>query len=128
MRLLVDTHAFLWFLNEDQRLNSSPRAAIEDEQNIVFVSAATCWEITTKYRLGKLPEAAVVAADVAKVVRERGFDRLDISLEHGQHAGAFTQAHRDPFDRMIAAQALLEGLTLVSKDTAFDAFGVRRIW
>lgn len=128
MRLLLDTTAFLWWLKGSSHLSAQARAAIEDAAATAFVSAATAWEITTKHRIGKLPEHAVVAADVLKTIKERGFEPLEITVTHAQHAGVLPGAHRDPFDRMLAAQALLEGLSVVSNDSSFDAFGVRRVW
>jgi len=128
VRLLLDTHAFLWWVGGSPRLSMPARNAVSDEDAQVYISAASVWEIVTKHRLGKLPEHAVIATDVAKTINERGFDSLAISLAHAQHAGALAGAHKDPFDRVLAAQALLDGLVLVSKDSEFDAFGVRRLW
>ena len=101
---------------------------MEDGLSEAFVSAASAWEIATKFRIGKLSAYAAVASDTPKVIVERGFVSLPISVEHAHHAGALPGAHGDPFDRMIAAQALLEGLTLVTSDKEFDAFGVTRLW
>lgn len=128
MRLLLDTHAFLWWLANDSRLSAGARATIADPVSTVFVSAATAWEITTKYRLGKLPGAMLVARDVAADVAAEGFRELPITLAHAQQAGALQGPHKDPFDRMLLAQALVEALTLVSNEQLFDAYGVRRIW
>ena len=128
MKLLLDTHALLWWLDGDRRLSRRSRAAIADAENTVLVSAASAWEITTKERLGKLPGAAAVAADVAGAVASQAFEPLDISISHAQKAGRLPGPHRDPFDRMLIAQALLEGLPIVSDDEAFDAYGVERLW
>jgi PIN domain nuclease of toxin-antitoxin system len=128
LRLLLDTHAFVWWADGDPALSAAARMAINDPGAEVFVSAASAWEITTKHRLGKWPRAARVAANVALAISDNGFDPLPVSGAHGQHAGALAGAHRDPFDRIIAAQALLEGLTLASMDSQFDAFGVNRLW
>src|SRR5450432_2322695 len=128
MRLLLDTHALLWWLDGDASLSPIAREAIADEANDVFLSAASAWEITTKHRLGKLPGAAAVAADVAACVADQGFLELPISLTHGQKAGALPGPHRDPFDRMLVAQAMIESLVLVSNELAFDAYGARRLW
>jgi PIN domain nuclease of toxin-antitoxin system len=128
MRVLLDTHAFLWWLDGDRRLTPRGRKIIGDERNIVLVSAGSAWEITTKFRLGKLPGAAEVAADVAGCVSRQGFESLDITILHAQRAGRLPGTHRDPFDRMLAAQAQLEDLPIVTNDDAFDAFGVTRIW
>jgi len=128
MRILLDTHALLWWLDGDKRLGKRARAAIADERTTVLVSAASAWEITTKARLGKLPGAVEVAADVSACLRSQRFDALEITLAHAQRAGALPGAHRDPFDRMLIAQAQAENLPLVSNDEIFDRFGVVRIW
>jgi PIN domain nuclease of toxin-antitoxin system len=128
MRLLLDTHTLLWWLDGDRRMSKRARALVGRDTNEVFVSAASAWEITTKWRLGKLPGAADVAADVAGAVASQVFLPLSITLAHAQLAGQLTTNHRDPFDRMLAAQALVEGLPIVSNDEAFDLFGVIRLW
>lgn len=129
MRLLLDTHTFLWWVFADAKLSRRARAAIEDDtQNQVFVSAASAWEITTKHRIGKLPNAAVVAGDVAGTVAGEGFNELSVSVRHAQRAGGLAGHHQDPFDRMLIAQALLDDLTLVSNVRAFDAYAVERLW
>ena len=129
MRLLLDTHTFLWWVFGDSKLSRQARHALADnEANEAFVSAASAWEITTKFRIGKLDDAAVVARDVAAAVAAEGFAELAISVAHAQSAGDLGGRHRDPFDRMLIAQALAEGLTLVSNERAFDAYGVKRLW
>jgi PIN domain nuclease of toxin-antitoxin system len=124
--VLLDTHAFLWWLDGDKRLSARARRRITREPD-VYVSAATAWEITTKARLGKLPGALMVAADVAGAVHSQAFLPLDVTLAHAQRAGALVWEHRDPFDRMLASQALLEGMELVSSDAVFDELAVPRI-
>lgn len=126
-RLLLDTHVFLWWLAGDRRLGRRARAWLADERVDVYVSAASAWEITTKARLGKLPGAELVARDVGAAVASQGFLELPIRLAHAERAGAFVHAHRDPFDRVLAAQSILEELPIVSADAALDAFGVRRL-
>lgn len=121
MRLLLDTHALLWWLDGDRRLSLKARRAIRDEPNSILVSAVSAWEITTKARLGKLPGAVDVAADVAGCVAGQGFSSLDITILHAQRAGSLSGEHRDPFDRVLIAQAQLE-------DEVFDDYGVRRFW
>jgi PIN domain nuclease of toxin-antitoxin system len=128
MRLLLDTHALLWWLDGDRRLSMKARRAIANESNAILVSAASAWEITTKARLGKLPGASDVAADVAACVAAQGFISLDITLLHAQRAGSLSGTHRDPFDRMLVAQSQIEDVALVTDDDAFDAFDVRRLW
>jgi PIN domain nuclease of toxin-antitoxin system len=128
VRLLLDTHALLWWLDGDRRLSLKVRRAIASDSNSILVSAVSAWEITTKARLGKLPGATDVAADVAACVASQGFLPLDITLLHAQRAGRLPGAHRDPFDRMLIAQSQMEDVALVSDDEAFDGFDVRRFW
>jgi PIN domain nuclease of toxin-antitoxin system len=128
VRVLVDTHVLIWWLAGDARLSDRAREVVEDDANEVFVSAASAWEIGTKYRLGRLPGAGPLAVDFAREVHAQGFITLHITLEHGQVAGSLVGAHRDPFDRMLVAQAREEKMGLVSNDQVFDAFDVTRIW
>jgi len=128
MRLLLDTHALLWWLDGDRRLSHKARRAIANQANVILVSAASAWEITTKARLGKLPGATDVAADVAACVTDQGFVPLDITLLHAQRAGRLPGEHRDPFDRMLIAQSQMEDVAVISDDEAFDGFDVRRLW
>lgn len=127
-RLLIDTHVLLWWLDGDKRLVRKPRQLVQSEDNDILVSAATVWEITTKARLGKLPGALAVAADVPACVADQGFVPLSITVEHAQLAGNLPGPHRDPFDRMLIAQAQAERIPIVSIDAAFDSYGVTRIW
>jgi PIN domain nuclease of toxin-antitoxin system len=120
VRLLLDTHALIWWLLGDPGLSRSARAGIADNDNEVFISAVSAWEISTKYRIGKLSTAGIFAADVAGAAASQGFDELPINLQYGQLAGSLPGPHRDPFDRMLAAQALLSDLVLVSNETVFD--------
>lgn len=92
------------------------------------MSAASAWEITTKHRIGELPGVSAIVGDLGVVISRQSFVELPISLRHGQVAGALPGPHRDPFDRMLIAQAMLEGLTLISNQQAFDVYGVRRLW
>lgn len=128
MRLLLDTHAFLWWLAGDERLSVTARGAIADENNDIFVSAISAWEITTKHRLGKLPGVAAIVADLDGAIESQSFIGLPVSIRHGQMGGALPGPHRDPFDRMLIAQATAERLTLVSNEQIFDAYGVARLW
>jgi len=128
MRVLLDTHTFLWWLDGDPRLTSKPRRIIADKANVILVSAASAWEITTKERLGKLPGAADVASDVAGCIASQQFATLDISVLHAQRAGRLPGPHRDPFDRMLAAQAQIEDLPIISNDDVFDDYAVTRLW
>jgi PIN domain nuclease of toxin-antitoxin system len=128
VKLLLDTHTLLWWLDGDERLSDPAKAAIGDEATRVFVSAASAWEITTKVRIGKLPGAIEVAERFLEIIIDQDFDTLPISVEHARHAGLMPGEHRDPFDRMLIAQSQIEGLTLVSNETLFDHFGIRRLW
>jgi PIN domain nuclease of toxin-antitoxin system len=128
VRLLLDTHALLWWLDGDRRLSPKARRAIADQSNTILVSAASAWEIATKARLGKLPGAADVAADVAACVAGQGFLPLDITMLHAQRAGRLPGEHRDPFDRMLIAQSQMDDIAILSDDEAFDKFDVRRFW
>lgn len=128
MRVLLDTHAFLWWLDGDRRLSARARRTIGEETNTILVSAASAWEITTKVRIGKLPGAVEVAGDVSGCIARQRFDSLDITVLHAQRAGRLPGAHRDPFDRMLAAQAQIEDLPIVSNDLIFDGYSVTRMW
>ena len=128
MRLLLDTHAFLWWLDGDRRLPTRVRAILGESSNEVLVSAASVWEIATKARLGKLPHAMDVAADVLACIDSQGFVPLPITVHHAQRAGSLTGDHRDPFDRMLIVQAQAEGVPIASNETIFDRFGVTRLW
>ncbi|HUL75169.1 MAG TPA: type II toxin-antitoxin system VapC family toxin [Vicinamibacterales bacterium] len=128
MRLLLDTHTLLWWLDGDRRLSRRARAAIGDDGNAVFVSAASAWELATKARLGKLPGAVDVATDVAGCLTRQGFLELPITVLHAQRAGSLRIDHRDPFDRMLIAQAQMEDLPIVTNEGLFDGFGIERVW
>lgn len=128
MRLLLDTHALLWWLDGDRKLPARVRRRIADAHSAIFVSAASAWEITTKWRIGKLDGAEAVARDVNGAVVKQGFTPLDISIRHAEHAGRLATDHRDPFDRILIAQAQLEGLPIATNDQVFDDFGVERFW
>ena len=128
MRLLLDTHAFLWWLEGNRRLSGTARRAIEDAANDMVVSAVSAWEITTKHRVGKLPHAEAVARNVAGAIASQGFEELAISVADAERAGRLPGPHRDPFDRLLAAQALARNLVVVSVDRVFDRYGVNRMW
>ncbi len=102
--------------------------AIREPANEIYISAASAWEITTKYRIGKAPHLADIAADVVLAIARPGFMELPVTVAHGQTSGALVGSHKDPFDRMLIAQALAENMTLVSNETLFDAYGVQRLW
>ena len=127
VQVLLDTHAFLWWLAGNPRLSGAARRVIEDDANTIFVSAASAWEIATKHRIGKLPQAEAVALDVTGSIAGQGFEELAISVDDAERAGRLPGLHRDPFDRVLIAQALARDLAIVSVDQAFDGYGVRRL-
>lgn len=122
-RLLLDTHAFLWWLTDDARLGPAAREAISDERNRVYVSAATGWEIAIKRADGKLSAGEELDA----LVEQEGFEHLPITFFHGEQAGALQSLHADPFDRMLIAQAQAEGVVLVTADERIPRYGVRTL-
>ena len=128
MLVLLDTHAFLWWIADSERLSAPARTVIADELNDIVVSAASAWEIATKFRIGKLPGCEAVAVDVAGHIAGQGFEELAIGVADAERAGRLPGPHRDPFDRMLAAQALARELPVVSVDPIFDRFGVIRLW
>ena len=128
MKLLLDTHALLWWLDGNQHLSPTARSLIGDQSTVVLVSAASAWEISTKVRIGKLPGAVEVAERFMEVIGQQDFEGLSISVEHARLSGLLPGEHRDPFDRMLIAQAQIEGIPLVSNEQLFDHFGIRRIW
>ncbi|MBI2074162.1 MAG: type II toxin-antitoxin system VapC family toxin [Gemmatimonadetes bacterium] len=127
-RLLLDTHALLWWLSGDTRLSRAARRAIADESATVFVSAASAWEVATKARLGKLSDPLGLADALGTHLAAQGFQELPITLEHGRRAGKLPGPHKDLFDRMLIAQAQTDGLAVVSNETVFDGYGVQRVW
>ena len=128
MRALLDTHALLWWLADSERLSIRARRVVADESNAILVSAASAWEIATKLRLGKLTVSEAVALDITGAVASQGFEELAISVADAERAGGLPGPHRDPFDRMLIAQALSRDLAIVSIDAAFDRYGVNRCW
>ena len=128
MRLLLDTHALVWWLEGSARLSVSARRAIADPSNEKLVSAASAWEITTKHRLGKLPGADEFAGEIPWAIADEGFEELPLTVDDAARAGALPGPLNDPFDRMLIAQALSRNLVLVSTDSLFDGYGVRRLW
>ena len=119
-RLLLDTHVLIWALGNDPKLGPATREALTDPNNDAYVSAATVWEIAIKRALGKLnaPE------DLSRRIERDGFSGLPVTLFHGEQAGALPPIHRDPFDRMLIAQAQAEGLTIVTMDGTIPRYGV----
>jgi PIN domain nuclease of toxin-antitoxin system len=123
-RLLVDTHALLWWLADNPALSSAAREAIADPTNEPLVSTACVWEIAIKRSLGKLS----APDELPDRISEEGFAWLDVSARHAWHVAGLPAHHRDPFDRLLIAQALVEGLPIVTADARFDAYGVEVRW
>ncbi|HVC86209.1 MAG TPA: type II toxin-antitoxin system VapC family toxin [Gaiellaceae bacterium] len=123
MLLLLDTHAFLWWNNDDAALGPIARAAIADGENIVFVSAATAWEIATKRAAGKLD----APGDIAEWVRQDGFAEIAVEIDHAVLSAELPDHHRDPFDRLLVAQASIEELTLVTMDPEIMKYDVETL-
>ena len=128
MRLLLDTHALLWWYSDDPVLPKSCRKLIGQPDNSIFVSAASAWEIATKFRLGRLASASELVQDFGGYLNREKFLNLPVSYEHGIRAGMLPGPHQDPFDRMLIAQAEIEKLFIVSSEKIFDHYGVRRVW
>jgi len=128
VKALLDTHTLLWAAYRKDLLSARATSILESKSNELIISAASAWEIDTKFRLGRLPYANVLANDFISVVTDAGYEMLSISAEHALRAGQLPGEHKDPFDRMLAAQAIHENIPLISNDTCFDAFGVRRKW
>jgi PIN domain nuclease of toxin-antitoxin system len=128
VRLLLDTHSFLWFVLADAQLSAAARAAISDPANEVFISPATYWEIAIKVRTGKYALAGSYLNFVQHNIDANDFDILPIEVKHTAVVAVLPFHHRDPFDRLLIAQALVEDLTLVSNESLFDSYGVKRLW
>jgi PIN domain nuclease of toxin-antitoxin system len=122
---LIDTHAVLWFLIDDPRLSAPAKTAMQSPDHVLLVSAACTWEIAIKKRLGKLQ----APDDLPAVLRAQGFDNLTITTEHAWLVTELPSGdHKDPFDRLLVAQALSEGLPIISGDQQLDRYGIHRLW
>ena len=128
MKALLDTHTVIWTAVSPQRLSLEAASIISDKRNTIYISAASAWEISTKVRLGKLPIAEVLESDFVGSARRAGYILLAIDVETALRSGRLPGAHGDPFDRMIAAQALAMDIPVISSDVKLEEFGVRRIW
>lgn len=128
MRLLIDTHTFLWWVEGDRALPAKARKAIADPENECLLSLASVWELTIKAELGKLRLALPVSRYVTEHVAANGFRLLDIGLKHIARLEGLAFHHRDPFDRLLIAQALTEGVPVVTADPLFRQYGVKRVW
>jgi PIN domain nuclease of toxin-antitoxin system len=128
VKVLLDTCTVLWATLSPLSLSSEARDLIAEQTNIVLVSAVSAWEISTKVRLGKLPGAEKLEHDFLDVMEEAGYTLLAIDAESALRAGRLISSHRDPFDRMLAAQAIGLDIPILSPDPQFDPLGARRIW
>ena len=128
MRLLLDTNALIWWLNDDERMTRRVRRVLDSGQHDVFVSAASAWEIATKVRLGKLKFAAGFLADFDASIRALNFEPLPVTSHHAVVGAQLPGAYGDPFDRMLAGQAAVERLNVVTSDPAIGALGVETLW
>jgi PIN domain nuclease of toxin-antitoxin system len=120
MSYLIDTHILLWWIFNDPKLNNDCREIISNPDNTIIVSSASAWEIATKFRIGKLPEAKQIVEQYSQILRQEKFSELAIATNHALRAGTLPIAHRDPFDRMIMAQAEIENLPVITYDAAFQ--------
>ncbi len=126
--VLLDTHALIWWLDDDPRLSHVARVAIADPENVVYVSAASAWEMATKVRLGNLRDAGGVVPRLSQVLRDGALTALPVTVAHAVAAGGLSGPHRDPFDRMLIAQSRIEGLPIVTTDPIFSRYAVPVIW
>ena len=125
---LFDTHALIWWWNDNPLLPKLVRHRLSQRDNLVFVSAASAWEVATKVRLGKWPDAEEAAELFEALCARNGFEMLPVTVAHGLLAGALPGEHRDPFDRMIAAQAIHDGLVVITRDPALASLGCATFW
>ena len=128
MRLLLDTHALLWSVLDDPHLSRAARSAVADPNNEILISAVSIFEITLKHRLGKLQKAGAFARHHKRMLAELQWAPLPVEVDHASLAGSLDISHKDPFDRLLIAQARIERVPLISNEKLFDAFGVERIW
>jgi PIN domain nuclease of toxin-antitoxin system len=128
MRLLLDTHSFLWFIDDSPRLSTAARVFIEDAGNDVFLSVASVWEIAIKIGAGKLDLGQPIEKRIPEALRDNGIELFNITVEHAAVVTVLPHHHRDPFDRMLVAQAQVEQMPIISNDAVLDAYGVTRLW
>lgn len=129
MKLLLDTHAYIWWaLGDSKRITQRTRKIVNARAAQVFVSAASAYEMTYKHRAGDLPKIGPLLLRLEEDLAERGFVQLSVTFEHGRRAGELADEHGDPFDRILAAQAIVEGMAIVSNDEKLSALGAQRVW
>ncbi|SCX02396.1 PIN domain protein [Agrobacterium sp. DSM 25558] len=128
MKYLLDTHTLLWWLSDDEQLSVQARSIVADAENEIYVSAASAWEIATKFAKGRLPTASLILPDFAGVIQQEGFIELPINSAHMVRSAMLPGEHRDPFDRILAAQAIIENMALISIDEKMPSLGVLTRW
>lgn len=128
MRYLLDTHTFLWFINDDPALSPPAKGLIENPDHVFYLSVASLWEIAIKVSLGKLEVPASFSEFILEQLRENNIALLEIKVEHTGVVATLPFHHRDPFDRLIIAQSLSEKLPVIGKDVVFDTYGIQRLW
>ncbi len=127
-RFLLDTHVLLWWFFNDPRLSARAVQVISNAGYTILVSSVSAWEISTKFRLGKLSGAEDIVNDLPGLLRKARMEVLPMGLNHALLAGSLVNDHRDPFDRMLAAQTIIEHMSLVTSDKAFAGFSLKTIW
>jgi PIN domain nuclease of toxin-antitoxin system len=128
MDLILDTHAFIWLLRDDERLSGKARDLLTTSSTVRYISAVCAFEIATKVRIGKWPEAAEIDRDFASILEKFDFKQLPLSALHGRLAGSFQSPYRDPFDRLLAAQSIIERMPVVSLDASIRSLGAETVW
>ena len=127
MEVLLDTHALVWWFNQPKRLSKRTHSILVDTDNTVLISAAVAWELSIKVNLGKL-DALALLTGLAQKIQKEGFTELPVSITHAVRAGLLPVHHRDPFDRLLVAQAQDLGVPIVSADELLDRYDVKRLW
>jgi PIN domain nuclease of toxin-antitoxin system len=128
VRALLDTRTLLWWILDDPTLTRRAETVIADTGNSIVVSAASAWELSIKFGLGRIPGASDLITNFSDEMENEGFQLLPISVEHGIRAGLLPGLHKDPFDRMLAAQDQAENIPIISNEAVFEGYGVRRLW
>ena len=128
MNALLDTHALIWFIGGDRQFSEKARAFLSEPEQAIFVSIASIWEIAIKLSLGKLQLRLPLEGEFWAFLQRNGFELLPIDYSHAVRVASLPFKHRDPFDRLLVAQALIEKMTLVSHDSILDAYGIKRLW
>lgn len=128
MRFLLDTHTFIWFVTDSPQLSTTAKLLIEDEYNEKWLSIASVWEMAIKCSLGKLSFNLPLTTFVEQQIQQNSIDLLSIQMPHLAIVATLPLHHRDPFDRLLIAQAITEGIPIISADVAFDAYSIRRLW